>query len=69
MTKQDDWDAYLDEAEDEWRAATEELRAIPPYDINIITAIPQARERCRVLFARYQERLTAHNAYKAAHRV
>ena len=69
MTPADAWDAYLKEAEDVWLAAVDELRAIPPYDINIITAIPQARERCRVLFARYQERLTAHNAYKAAHRV
>jgi hypothetical protein len=69
VTPADAWDAYLKEAEDVWLAAVDELRAIPPYDINIITAIPQARERCRVAEQRFTERGVAYAAYKAAHRV
>lgn len=59
----EDWRAYLREAELAYYAAADDMRALGSDDAAIIGPLPAARERCRMAKARYQERLTAFIAF------
>lgn len=62
-----EWRAYVREAEVNFDLAVIELRALGFTDEAIIRTIPAAKERVARARARYEERAAAYLAFRSAH--